>query len=182
MEVETARYSRREFLRLASVTAAGAALAACGLNLDKPTPRSSGPVQLVYSDWRTPWFPPLVQSMLAEFNASHPNIRVFYTPDPDNLAVKMASDMAPGTAPDVFDGCCDFFQAWAKAGHPLVIQRTTRGVVELHATGFPLGIFPRTSYDEEETVMDYGDSLLMYSDGLIEAHNPRGEMFDILLS
>ena len=122
MDVETPKYSRREFLRLAGVSAAGAALAACGLNPSSPTPRKSGPVQLVYSDWRTPWFPPLAQAMLAEFNASHPNIRVFYTPDPDNLAVKMTSDMAAGTAPDVFDGCCDFFQAWANAGSVLDLR------------------------------------------------------------
>jgi multiple sugar transport system substrate-binding protein len=122
MNEESSKLTRREFLRLASVTAAGAALAACGLSLPSPTPRSSGPIQLVYSDWRTPWFPPLAQAMLAEFNASHPNIRVFYTPDPENLESKMPSDMAAGIAPDVFDGCCDFFQAWANAGQVLDLR------------------------------------------------------------
>jgi multiple sugar transport system substrate-binding protein len=114
-----ATFSRREFLRIAGVSAAGAALTACGLIAPSPTSQSRGPVQLVYSDWRTPWFPPLAQAMLAEFNASHPNIRVYYTPDPENLEVKMLSDMAGGIAPDVFDGCCDFFQAWANAGYVL---------------------------------------------------------------
>lgn len=64
--------------------------------------------------------------MLAEFNASHPNIRVFYTPDPENLELKMPSDMAAGTAPDVFDGCCDFFQAWANAGQVLDLSPYVR--------------------------------------------------------
>jgi len=34
------------------------------------------------------------------------------------------------------------------------------------------------TYDDKETTLDYGESLLMYSDGLTEAHNPQGEMFD----
>jgi serine phosphatase RsbU (regulator of sigma subunit) len=66
----------------------------------------------------------------------------------------------------------------ANAGHPLPVKRTPGGVFELHASGFPLGLFPRVTYDEIETSLEYGDSLLMYSDGLIEAHNPQGEMFD----
>ena len=57
-------------------------------------PADSEPVQLVYQDWRTEWFPGLAQEMLAKFNETHPNIRVFYTPDPDNLETKMPEDMA----------------------------------------------------------------------------------------
>jgi multiple sugar transport system substrate-binding protein len=64
----------------------------------------------------------MAQEMLAKFNETHPNIRVFYTPDPDNLEAKMPEDMAAGTAPDVFSGCCDFFPAWANAGHVLDLR------------------------------------------------------------
>ncbi len=67
---------------------------------------------------------------------------------------------------------------YANAGHPLPVWRTLQAVVELRATGFPLGIFPRVNYEEKETTLNRGDTLLMYSDGLIEAHNPQGEMFD----
>ena len=82
--------TRREFLRMAGLTAAGAGLAACGVNpLNLVSSRkSSGPVQLVYQDWRTEWFPPLAQEMLAKFNADHPNIHVFYTHDPDNIETR----------------------------------------------------------------------------------------------
>jgi multiple sugar transport system substrate-binding protein len=74
-------------------------------------------VQLVYQDWRTPWFPAMAQEMLAKFSAEHPNIHVFYTPDPENLQDTMVADFQAGTAPDVLAGCCDFFAAWAQAGY-----------------------------------------------------------------
>ncbi|OGO38110.1 MAG: hypothetical protein A2W35_01600 [Chloroflexi bacterium RBG_16_57_11] len=114
--------SRRDFLRLAGITAAGTALAACGVVPTKTPVADQGPVQLVYQDWRTEWFPGLAQEMLTKFNNEHPNIRVFYTPDPDNLEVKMPADMAAGTAPDVLAGCCEFFSAWANAGYLLDLR------------------------------------------------------------
>jgi len=60
--------------------------------------------------------------MLTKFNAEHPNIHVFYTPDPENLEEKMPLDMAAGSAPDVFAGCCNFFPAWANAGYMLDLR------------------------------------------------------------
>jgi hypothetical protein len=41
----------------------------------------------------------------------------------------------------------------------------------------PLGLMPGTSYEEKEIVLERGDSVLFYSDGLVEAHDPKGEMF-----
>ena len=41
----------------------------------------------------------------------------------------------------------------------------------------PLGLMPGMSYDEKETVLGPGEGVLFYTDGLIEAHNPQGEMF-----
>lgn len=114
--------SRRDFLRLAGISAAGATLAACGVLPSGSPAANQDPVQLVYQDWRTEWFPGLAQEMLAKFNSEHPNIRVFYTPDPDNLEVKMPEDMAAGIAPDVMSGCCEFFPAWANAGFLLDLR------------------------------------------------------------
>lgn len=122
MNLSKSNLSRRDFLRLTGITAAGALLTACEARASKTTPVGSGAVQLVYQDWRTEWFPGMAQEMLAKFNSNHPNIRVFYTPDPDNLEVKMPADMAAGTAPDVLSGCCDFFPAWANAGHLLDLR------------------------------------------------------------
>jgi serine phosphatase RsbU (regulator of sigma subunit) len=32
-------------------------------------------------------------------------------------------------------------------------------------------------YEEKETILNSGDAILLYSDGLVEAHDPQGEMF-----
>src|SRR3990172_6752947 len=122
MQHPSKKISRREFLRLAGLATAGSALAACGVNLPLSRPETRGTVQLVYQDWRTEWFPPMAQEMLGQFNADNPNIQVFYTPDPEQLEEKMVSDFAPGTAPDVLAGCCDFFPAWANAGYLLDLR------------------------------------------------------------
>jgi serine phosphatase RsbU (regulator of sigma subunit) len=34
------------------------------------------------------------------------------------------------------------------------------------------------SYEENEILLDEGEAALFYSDGLVEAHDPHGEMFD----
>jgi serine phosphatase RsbU (regulator of sigma subunit) len=41
----------------------------------------------------------------------------------------------------------------------------------------PLGLMPGMGYEENEIVLDAGESVLFYSDGLVEAHDPKGEMF-----
>ncbi len=41
----------------------------------------------------------------------------------------------------------------------------------------PLGLLPEMTYDEHEAFLEPGESILIYSDGLVEAHNPQGEMF-----
>jgi serine phosphatase RsbU (regulator of sigma subunit) len=41
----------------------------------------------------------------------------------------------------------------------------------------PLGLLPGMSYEEKEVVLDTGQNVLFYSDGLVEAHDPQGEMF-----
>jgi multiple sugar transport system substrate-binding protein len=112
-------FSRRTFLRLAATTVASAALHACAPNPARPIPPDSEPVQLVYQDWRTDWFPPMARQMLGVFHEAHPDIRVFYIPDPDNVGEKMLAEMQAGTAPDVFQGCCDFFPVWAQSGYTL---------------------------------------------------------------
>jgi multiple sugar transport system substrate-binding protein len=79
-------------------------------------------VQLAYQDWRTDWFPPMVQEMLEQFHDTHPGIRVFYVPDPENYQAKMLADFQAGTAPDVFQGCCTHFPAWAQTGYTLDLR------------------------------------------------------------
>jgi serine phosphatase RsbU (regulator of sigma subunit) len=68
---------------------------------------------------------------------------------------------------------------YANAGHPFPQQIAPGGVVELQARGMPLGLMPGMTYEEKETHLARGESLLLYSDGLVEAHNPQGEMFGV---
>jgi multiple sugar transport system substrate-binding protein len=87
-------------------------------------PRGSAPVQLVYQDWRTSWFPRMAQDMLAVFQQQNPNIHVFYNLDPPSeiFNEKMIADFQSGTAPDVFQGCCGYFPAWAQNGYTLDLR------------------------------------------------------------
>ena len=41
----------------------------------------------------------------------------------------------------------------------------------------PLGLMPGMSYEVQETIVEAGEATLFYSDGLVEAHDPHGEMF-----
>ena len=66
---------------------------------------------------------------------------------------------------------------FANAGHNLPYVRTGDGVIELRATGLPLGLLPGIEYEETEGTVGPGDAVLLYSDGLVEAHGPHREMY-----
>jgi serine phosphatase RsbU (regulator of sigma subunit) len=66
---------------------------------------------------------------------------------------------------------------YANAGHDLPYLHRNGAAEELRARGMPLGLMPAMSYEEKEIVLDVGEAALFYSDGLVEAHDPRGEMF-----
>jgi len=67
---------------------------------------------------------------------------------------------------------------YANAGHDLPYLRRHGGECEeLRARGMPLGIMPGMSYEENEIVLEGDEAALFYSDGLVEAHDPKGAMF-----
>ena len=66
---------------------------------------------------------------------------------------------------------------YANAGHDLPYLHRKGDAEELRARGMPLGMMPGMSYEEREVSLSEGNCVLFYSDGLVEAHNPRGEMF-----
>src|SRR5215216_3784179 len=66
---------------------------------------------------------------------------------------------------------------YANAGHDLPYLHRTAEAGELRARGMPLGLMPAMNYEEKDVVLDAGDSALLYSDGLVEAHDPQGQMF-----
>ena len=66
---------------------------------------------------------------------------------------------------------------YANAGHDRPYHRRDGGCDELRATGMPLGLMPGMTYEEKEVELRPGESVLCYSDGLVEAHNTDREMF-----
>jgi serine phosphatase RsbU (regulator of sigma subunit)/ketosteroid isomerase-like protein len=66
---------------------------------------------------------------------------------------------------------------YANAGHDLPYLHRDGEAEELRARGMPLGLMPGMDYEENEIVLEGGESVLYYSDGLVEAHDPKGEMF-----
>lgn len=66
---------------------------------------------------------------------------------------------------------------FANAGHDLPYVQGGGHVKELYATGMPLGLMPGMKYEEKQTQIQPGDTILFHSDGLAEAHNPQREMF-----
>ena len=66
---------------------------------------------------------------------------------------------------------------YANAGHDLPYLHRNGDAEELRARGMPLGIMPGMSYEEGEVSLAEGECVLFHSDGLVEAHNPKGEMF-----
>lgn len=64
---------------------------------------------------------------------------------------------------------------YVDAGHGYVLLRRADGRVEdLKPWGLPLGIDSREQYQEGCVMLDPGDALIVYSDGLVEA---RGDLF-----
>ena len=67
---------------------------------------------------------------------------------------------------------------YANAGHDLpYVRRSEGGCEELRARGMPLGLMPGMNYEENKITLQTGEAALFYSDGLVEAHAPQGEMF-----
>jgi serine phosphatase RsbU (regulator of sigma subunit) len=66
---------------------------------------------------------------------------------------------------------------YANAGHNPPYVHTHDGVVELRATGMPLGAMADMTYEEKEATLRPGDTVLLHSDGLVEAHDPERRMF-----
>jgi serine phosphatase RsbU (regulator of sigma subunit)/predicted ester cyclase len=68
--------------------------------------------------------------------------------------------------------------SYANAGHDLpYLRRHGGGCEELRARGMPLGLMPGMGYEEKEGILEASEAALFYSDGLVEAHDPKGEMF-----
>jgi phosphoserine phosphatase len=68
--------------------------------------------------------------------------------------------------------------AYLSAGHPTTLVLRAGGKVErLDSPNFPIGLLRDVSFDVDSVRLDPGDSLIVYSDGVTEAEDPRGGMF-----
>lgn len=69
---------------------------------------------------------------------------------------------------------------YTNAGHnPPLVLRAAGTAEELGATGVPLGLLPQAPYRAGETILDPGDILVLYTDGLVEAADPEGDEYGL---
>lgn len=66
---------------------------------------------------------------------------------------------------------------YLNAGHPPPLVRRDHEVIQLHATGPPLGFFDQPNLGVHDFSFDRGDRLLLYTDGITESFNQQGEAF-----
>lgn len=67
---------------------------------------------------------------------------------------------------------------FSSAGHyPALLRKKDGGVISLNTKGIALGATPHIDVETEEITLDEGDLLLLYTDGVIDAHNKEGEVF-----
>lgn len=103
---------------------------------------------------------------------------------PDAVLRETNNTICPDVPPSMFVTCLYAILdpntgrlVYSNAGHNLPYRQIGEQVTELRATGMPLGLLPDMIYESYETVIAPGEHLLLYSDGLVEAHNPEREMF-----
>lgn len=69
----------------------------------------------------------------------------------------------------------------SNAGHlPPIIRREDGAITRLQASGgAPLGILPGMKFSQERAVLEQGDIMILYTDGIIEAMNQDGQQFGL---
>lgn len=104
--------------------------------------------------------------------------------DPGQVLARANDLICPDIPPKMFITC--FYALldpktgclqYANAGHDVPYVKRGDTFIELRARGMPLGLLPGMPYEVQEIQLEPGDSILFYSDGLVEAHNPQREMF-----
>lgn len=69
--------------------------------------------------------------------------------------------------------------SYSSAGHdpPLLVRAGSKEVVVLEQGGLVMGVEPEVSYGEETLPLEPGDTLVLYTDGVIEASDAGGRQF-----
>jgi sigma-B regulation protein RsbU (phosphoserine phosphatase) len=67
---------------------------------------------------------------------------------------------------------------YVNAGHNSPVLRRSNGSTErLESSGLPFGIIPEASFSASSIVLQLGDTLVLFTDGVVEAFNSAGEEF-----
>jgi len=67
---------------------------------------------------------------------------------------------------------------YVNAGHnPPILRRPSGAIERLQAGGIPLGILETTPYAAGSVVLEEGDWLVVFTDGVVEAENVNGEEY-----
>jgi multiple sugar transport system substrate-binding protein len=133
------KLNRRDFLRLSAATATGVLVAACApaapatpppaKPAEKPSEKPAEKevpaeptekAEITFQDWGTlqqAW-----DSMKDKFADQHPDIEVSFNPTPDQATDKLLAQMVAGTAPDVYERCCDTLPMFAQKGQALDLR------------------------------------------------------------
>jgi PAS domain S-box-containing protein len=108
----------------------------------------------------------------------------YHLGSPGEILEQVNDNLFPDIPPNMFVTCLAALLdsrtgrlQYANAGHDPPYVRHASGVSKLRATGMPLGLMPGMSYEQKEITLQPGESILLYSDGLVEAHSPQREMF-----
>jgi hypothetical protein len=120
----------------------------------------------------------LSRTLLRTFAEEHP-----YAPGEVLRAVnqRILEDTHGGLFITMFYGLLDPDSGqltYSNAGHhpPYLVQKTAdHPPSALMRTGIPLGVDSQAAWGESSVQIDTGDLLLMYTDGMVDAHNAKGE-------
>jgi serine phosphatase RsbU (regulator of sigma subunit)/anti-sigma regulatory factor (Ser/Thr protein kinase) len=104
--------------------------------------------------------------------------------DPGEVLARVNDQLCPEIPENMFVTC--FYGVldprtgalrYANAGHNLPLVHDGSTYRELRAIGMPLGLMPEMGYEVCEATLEVGERVLLYSDGLIEAHDATRDMF-----
>jgi serine phosphatase RsbU (regulator of sigma subunit) len=94
---------------------------------------------------------------------------------------RLLADTRSGLFVTVFYGIFDpttGYLTYANAGHnPPYLLRYNAEMLPLHRTGTPLGVFDEASWEQAQIQFMPGDSLVIYTDGVIDAQNRDEDLF-----
>jgi serine phosphatase RsbU (regulator of sigma subunit)/DNA-binding response OmpR family regulator len=68
---------------------------------------------------------------------------------------------------------------FTNANHPppLLLRKKSADLIELNSEGFFVGIFKEAKFEEKEYILETGDRILFFTDGILEAQNAAREQF-----